>query len=230
MMNVDVRMHQVDLANALRSYLEKRLRLKLGRHADRVRTLKLRLNDEGGATDGTATVCFLAAQLVPSGEVIVMETSPDLYSAVSRAVERLKCPADPGIHSKSNMLTAPGRRPALEVKQRTRTNVSQFSLRDSELKTATREFSMQQKHKSVQVALSRRKACGQVARECQQTKISRTCRTTLGYAAACNVSSAAEYTSTRAFRNPRRPISQASPQNRLSALFELSTGSAYGYE
>jgi ribosome hibernation promoting factor len=90
MMNVDVRMHQVDLANALRSYLEKRLRLKLGRHADRVRTLKLRLNDEGGATDGTATVCFLAAQLVPSGEVIVMETSPDLYSAVSRAVERLK--------------------------------------------------------------------------------------------------------------------------------------------
>jgi ribosomal subunit interface protein len=89
-MNVDVRMHQVDLVNALHSYLEKRLRLKLGRHADRVRTVKLRLNDQDGATDSTATVRFLTAQLVPSGEVIVMETSTDLYGAVSRAVERLK--------------------------------------------------------------------------------------------------------------------------------------------
>ena len=89
-MKVDVPIHQVDLVNALHSYLEKRLRLKLGRHADRVRTVKLRLNDEDGATDGTATICFLAAQLVPSGEVIAMETSADLYVAVSRAVERLK--------------------------------------------------------------------------------------------------------------------------------------------
>jgi ribosomal subunit interface protein len=89
-MNVDVRMHQVDLVNALHSYLEKRLRLKLGRHADRVRTVKLRLNGQDGAREGTATICFLAAQLVPSGEIIVMETSADLYGAVSRAVERLK--------------------------------------------------------------------------------------------------------------------------------------------
>jgi hypothetical protein len=59
-MNVDVRMHQVDLVNALHSYLEKRLRLKLGRHADRVRTVKLRLNVQDGAREGTATICFLA--------------------------------------------------------------------------------------------------------------------------------------------------------------------------
>jgi putative sigma-54 modulation protein len=89
-MNVDLRMHQVDLVKALRSYLEKRLRFKLGRHADHVRTVRLRLNDQDGATDGTATVCFLAAQLVPSGEVIVRETSTDVYGAVSGAVERLK--------------------------------------------------------------------------------------------------------------------------------------------
>jgi hypothetical protein len=37
-MNVDLRMHQVDLVNAMRSYLERRLRFKLGRHADHVRT------------------------------------------------------------------------------------------------------------------------------------------------------------------------------------------------
>ena len=38
----------------------------------------------------TATVCFVAAQLVPSGEVIVTETSADFYGAVSRALGRLK--------------------------------------------------------------------------------------------------------------------------------------------
>ena len=89
-MNVDVRLHQVNLANALRSYLEKRLRFNLRRHADRVRTVRLRLNDQDGATDGTATVCFLAAQLVPSGEVVVSETSTDVYGAVGRALGRLK--------------------------------------------------------------------------------------------------------------------------------------------
>ena len=89
-MNVDLRMHQVDLINALRAYVEKRLRFKLGRHADYVRRIRVHLNDQDGATDGTATVCFLAARLVPRGEVIVRESGTDVYGAVGRAVERLK--------------------------------------------------------------------------------------------------------------------------------------------
>ena len=83
-MNVNVRMHQVDLVKALRTYLEKRLRYKLGRHADCIRGVRVHLNDQDGAADGTATVCFLAAELVPSGEVLVKEADTDVYGALGR--------------------------------------------------------------------------------------------------------------------------------------------------
>ena|ERR1700739_1342937 len=89
-MNIEVRMHQVDLVNALRAYIETRLRFKLGRHAAQVRTLKLRLTEQDRTTGRGAKLCFLAAKLVPSGEVIVMETNRDLYTAVSHAIERFK--------------------------------------------------------------------------------------------------------------------------------------------
>jgi ribosomal subunit interface protein len=89
-MNIEVRMHQVDLVNALRAYIETRLRFKLGRHAAQVRTLKLRLTEQDRTTGSGAKLCFLAAKLVPSGEVIVMETNRDLYTAVSHAIERFK--------------------------------------------------------------------------------------------------------------------------------------------
>jgi ribosomal subunit interface protein len=89
-MNIEVRMHQVDLVNALRAYIETRLRFKLGRHAAQVRTLKLRLTEQDRTTGSGAKLCFLAAKLVPSGEVIVMETNRDLYTTVSHAIERFK--------------------------------------------------------------------------------------------------------------------------------------------
>jgi len=86
----DVRMHQVDLVNALRAYVERRLRFKLGRHAGHVRTLKCRLTEQDSITGSGAKLCLLAAKLVPSGEVIVVETNRDLYTAVSHAIERFK--------------------------------------------------------------------------------------------------------------------------------------------
>ena len=89
-MNIDLRMHNVELVNAFRAYLEKRLRFGLGRHADHIRNLRLRLSGQDGATGGTATVCFLTAELVPSGNVVVTETSIDVYEALSCALERLK--------------------------------------------------------------------------------------------------------------------------------------------
>lgn len=89
-MDFDVRMHHVDLVNALRAYVERRLRFKLGRHAGHVRTLKLRLTEQASTTASGAKLCFLAAKLVPTGEVIVMETNRDLYTAVSHAIERFK--------------------------------------------------------------------------------------------------------------------------------------------
>ena len=89
-MDFDVRMDQVDMVNALRAYVERRLRFKLGRHATHVRRVKLRLTEQDSTTGSGKKLCFLAAKLVPSGEVVVMETNTDLYTAVSHAIERFK--------------------------------------------------------------------------------------------------------------------------------------------
>lgn len=89
-MDCDVHIHQMDLAGALRTYVQRRLRLKLGRHGWHVRTLKFRLTEQESSTGNGTKLCFLVAKLMPAGEVIITETNTDLFAAVSRAIERLK--------------------------------------------------------------------------------------------------------------------------------------------
>jgi ribosomal subunit interface protein len=89
-MDFEVRMHQVDVVNALRAYIQRRLRLRLVRHEGHIRSLTCRLTEQDSVNGSGAKLCFLAAKLVPSGEVIITETNPDLYTAVSHAIERFK--------------------------------------------------------------------------------------------------------------------------------------------
>ena len=89
-MNVELRTYQVDLVNALRAYVQRRSRFTLGRDAGHIRRLKLRLTEQNSATSGAGKLCFLAAELVPPGELVITEASTGLYMAVSRAIERFK--------------------------------------------------------------------------------------------------------------------------------------------
>lgn len=89
-MHCDVRMDQVDLANALRAYVQRRLRFKLGPHAEHVRALKVRLTEQDGTSGNGTKLCLLTAKLAPSGEVTITETNPDLYKVVGRAIQRFK--------------------------------------------------------------------------------------------------------------------------------------------
>jgi ribosome-associated translation inhibitor RaiA len=89
-MDFELHANRIDLVNALRGYVQGRLQFQLGRHAGHVRRLKLRLAEQDSATSNAAKLCFLAAKLVPSGELVVMETSTDLYTALSRAIQRFK--------------------------------------------------------------------------------------------------------------------------------------------
>lgn len=89
-MNCDVRIDQVDLANALRAHVQRRLRFKLGPHAEHVRALKVRLIDQDCTSGNGIKLCLLTAKLAPSGEVTITETNTDVYKVVGRAIERLK--------------------------------------------------------------------------------------------------------------------------------------------
>jgi putative sigma-54 modulation protein len=80
-MQVSMHVNEADLADALRSYLERRLRFALARFRDHVSLLTVRTSIEGR---GDAR-CRVIAEMLPFGRVIAEEAGPDIFSAVDRA-------------------------------------------------------------------------------------------------------------------------------------------------
>jgi len=80
-MQVSIHVNETDLAESLRSYLERRLRFALARCRDRVGPITVRTSAEGR---GQAR-CRIIAELLPFGRVTAEEISQDLFSAVDRA-------------------------------------------------------------------------------------------------------------------------------------------------
>ncbi len=77
------------LAQAMRSYIERRLRLTLGRYTGELAQVTIRVADPAprGRPGGG---CRVRAELVPSGRLVEHEVDdPCLFSAVDAAVERM---------------------------------------------------------------------------------------------------------------------------------------------
>jgi hypothetical protein len=64
-----LRMHGNDqaLAQAMRGYIERRLRLTLGRYAGRLARVTVGVADAAGAGGAAGCACRISAELVPSG-------------------------------------------------------------------------------------------------------------------------------------------------------------------
>ncbi len=88
-MQTDIRTQNVRLSEALRDYIDRRLRLALGRFAPRLSRLTIRLADLNGPRGGVDKSCRLGASLIPQGNVLITTTDVSLHAAIDRAVERL---------------------------------------------------------------------------------------------------------------------------------------------
>jgi ribosome hibernation promoting factor len=86
---VNVRIRDIDLAEALRIYIVRRLRFALSRFGARVGSVVVRISDVNGERGGIDQCCHISAALPPSHSVIVEELDADLYAAIDRASERL---------------------------------------------------------------------------------------------------------------------------------------------
>ena len=87
-MEVDVRIHNADLADAVRSYAVRRIRFTLGRCASRVGRVIVRISDINGVRGGVDQCCHISAELLPSGKVVLDQVEADLFTAIDRAAER----------------------------------------------------------------------------------------------------------------------------------------------
>lgn len=78
-------LHEADLSEAFKSYVERRLRFALGRYGNRVGDVAVRVGVEGP----TLSRCRISVELLPFGRVAVDETGTDLFGAVDRATGRV---------------------------------------------------------------------------------------------------------------------------------------------
>jgi ribosomal subunit interface protein len=88
-MEIEIRSSGVDLLEALRGYMQRRMHFRFDRHPELIRRLTVRLSERSGANAGAKTICEITAELAPSGEILIRESAPDLYRAIGGAVERL---------------------------------------------------------------------------------------------------------------------------------------------
>lgn len=83
-MHVEFRIQNIDPAEVLRGYIERRLRFALGRFGDRVGQVTVRVTGSGNENE-----CRITTELRPFGRVAVQESDPDLLAAVDRAAGRV---------------------------------------------------------------------------------------------------------------------------------------------
>ena len=88
-MEIDIRCNGMDLMEALRAYLQRRMRFRFDRHPELIRKITVRLIEQNTSRSHGRKLCQINAELNPSGEILVRETAADLYQAIGGGIERL---------------------------------------------------------------------------------------------------------------------------------------------
>jgi putative sigma-54 modulation protein len=84
-MQVAMHITDADLADAFKSYIDRRLRFALGRFGGRVGQVTVRIGADGRAESR----CRISTEILPFGRVAVEEIDADLFAAVDRATGRI---------------------------------------------------------------------------------------------------------------------------------------------
>jgi ribosomal subunit interface protein len=89
-MNLDVRGVNVPVSRAVEGHVERRIIASLRRFLGRVERVTVRLMDINGSRGGADKRVRVAVGIAGAPDVVVQETSPDLYHAVDAAAARTK--------------------------------------------------------------------------------------------------------------------------------------------
>jgi ribosomal subunit interface protein len=84
---LDILMVDVDHVDALRAYLERRIRFALARFSRSIRRVRLRVSH--GIRGGVGTEIRITIGLLSSERIVLIERAPDLHAAIDRVVDRL---------------------------------------------------------------------------------------------------------------------------------------------
>lgn len=88
-MNIRVHSRSIELTEAIREWANRRVLFAVGQFGTRVRSVSVRLSDENGPKGGADQRCLMEARIASAGSVVAEVQDPDLYTAISRAADRL---------------------------------------------------------------------------------------------------------------------------------------------
>lgn len=108
-MDLQIRTRGFTLTRALGAHVRRRLAAALGPFANRVQTVTVRLADVNGPRGGHDKQCLVQVVFPGMAPLVASDTSDDLYSAISRASQRLGQGAQRLIGRRTRMSRVPAR-------------------------------------------------------------------------------------------------------------------------
>lgn len=88
-MNLELHFRNSNFAEALQTYLERRLQFALSAFGGQLGLVTVRLAEANDRRGKPVRRCEITAGLVPFGSVVAKESNSDLYVAVDRAVRKI---------------------------------------------------------------------------------------------------------------------------------------------
>lgn len=87
-MQIDIQTRNFRLTDALRGYIERRLRFTLSNKDEHIHRVLVRLSDINGPRGGADKCCHIQIKLTQLPDVVIKDTEVDLYAAINRAADR----------------------------------------------------------------------------------------------------------------------------------------------
>lgn len=88
-MQLELIIRNADLATILRNYADRRLRFAVSRFGDHVGRVLVTISESVDVDQNILRSCHISVDLKPFGQVIALESDPDLYEAIDRATGRV---------------------------------------------------------------------------------------------------------------------------------------------
>lgn len=89
-MPIEIQARGFTLTQALRGYIERRLRFALSARYDRINRVRVRLSDINGPRGGCDKRCSIQIMLPGQAPVLIEDTETSLYAAIDRAADRTR--------------------------------------------------------------------------------------------------------------------------------------------
>jgi ribosome hibernation promoting factor len=89
-MKLEIRGLKIEITDSLRTYAQRRLAFALDRFAERIRTVRLKLDDMNGQRGGVDKRCQLAISLAHSSSITLESRASTVQGAVDRIASKVR--------------------------------------------------------------------------------------------------------------------------------------------